>query len=86
MPFPSSLTVTLLAEPATAWRPARFLTGQGRWYAALRYDRGEVDVTVQGPPAALRELAAALVAAAELAEQAATSPGQGAGAGVGGAR
>jgi hypothetical protein len=84
--IPSSLAVTLLAEPATAWQPARFLTEQGQWYAALRYDRREADFTVQGPPAALRELAAALVVAAELAEQAAPASDQGAGAGVGGAR
>jgi hypothetical protein len=80
--LPSSLAVTLLAQPATTWRPMRFLTEEDRWYAAVRYDRADADFTVQGPPAALRELAAALVAAADLADP--SGPILAAGGGVAG--
>jgi hypothetical protein len=45
---------------------------QGVWHASVRFDAGGYScAAIQGQPAALRELAAALVEAADRADQAA---------------
>jgi hypothetical protein len=53
-------------DPHHHWR-----TDAGEWRASVRFDAGGYsNAHIQGDPAALRELAAALVLAADQAEQA----------------
>ncbi|HEV8650703.1 MAG TPA: hypothetical protein VG276_15190 [Actinomycetes bacterium] len=71
---PSALHATLLAQPGTDYQPDAWPAHDGTWQGSVRYDAGPLYVTVQGPSAALRELAAALVAAADQADQHTATP------------
>jgi hypothetical protein len=71
---PSTLSVTLLAAEGTRYLPERWLTSTGVPHGSVRYDARSVWFTIQGAPAALRELAAALMAAAELADPSEPAP------------
>jgi hypothetical protein len=68
-PSPSSVRASLLAEPGTAYETAPWLGHDGQPNASVRYYPPGGVFTIQGPPAALRELAAALLRAAEQTEQ-----------------
>jgi hypothetical protein len=72
-PRPSTLHATLLAQPGTGYQPDAWQTTAGAWHGSIRYDAGVLYLTIQGPPPALRELAAALTAAADQADQHATA-------------
>jgi len=70
----STLHATLLAQPGTRYEAEGWQTYQGAWHGAVRYADGPLLVTIQGPPEALRELAAALTSAADQADQHVTDP------------
>jgi hypothetical protein len=69
-PSRSSVQVSLLAEPGTRYQTAPWLAHDGEPNGSVRYWPPGGSFTIQGPPAALRELAAALTLAAEQTEQA----------------
>jgi hypothetical protein len=66
---PTAVYVSLLAYQGTRYQPDCWVASDGEPNSSLRYDHGALALTIQGRPAALRELAAALVQAAELTEQ-----------------
>ncbi len=68
-PRPSTLHASLLAYPGTGYEPDAFQTTAGSWHGAVGYRAGALAFTIQGPPVALRELAAALHAAADQADE-----------------
>jgi hypothetical protein len=73
-PVPSSVRVSLLAEPGTRYDTSTWLGHDGEPNGSVRYDPPGGGLTIQGPPVALRELAAALALAAEQTEQTYPAP------------
>jgi hypothetical protein len=65
----SAVYVSLLVHQGTRYEPDCWLGASGEAHGSLRYDRDRLSFTVQGRPAGLRELAAALIATAELVER-----------------
>jgi hypothetical protein len=68
-PSPSSFSFAFLAKPGTQYVPACWRSHDGEANGSVSYYQPGCPFTVQGPPAALRELAAALARAADQAEQ-----------------
>jgi hypothetical protein len=66
---PSALSVALLAHAGTEYEVDCWLAGNGQANGSVRHDTARAWLTIQGRPAALRELAEALVRCAELTEQ-----------------
>ena len=65
----SALSVALLAHPNTGYEVDCWLASTGQPHGSVRCDSDRAWFTIQGRPAALRELAQALVRCAELTEQ-----------------
>jgi hypothetical protein len=65
----SALSVALLTHPGTRYVVDVWMAGNGQPNGSVRYDTDRAWCTIQGRPVALRELAQALVACAELTEQ-----------------
>jgi hypothetical protein len=66
-----SIDVGILLRAGAALDASHHWRSDGRWNAAIRFRTGGYShVSIQGPAAALRELAVALVAAAAHADQA----------------
>ena len=70
----SALNVALLAHPNTRYEADCWMAGNGQPHGSVRYDTNRAWCTIQGRPAALRELAEALVRCAELTEQTDPAP------------
>ena len=70
----SALSMTLLANPGTGYEVDCWLASTGQPNGSVRYDTDRAWFTIQGRPAALRELAEALVHCAELTEQTYPAP------------
>jgi hypothetical protein len=70
----SALSVTLLANAGTGYEVDCWLASTGQPNGSVRYDTDRAWFTIQGRPAALRELAAALLACAELTERTYPNP------------
>ena len=64
----SALSVALLAHTGTGYEVDCWLADNGQPYGSVRYDQDRAWFTIQGRPAALRELAQALLRCAELTE------------------
>ena len=64
----SALSVALLAHANSGYEVDCWLADNGQPNGSVRYDTDRAWFTIQGRPAALRELARALVACAELTE------------------
>ena len=65
----SALSVALLAHTGTDYDLDTWLAGDGQANGSVRYDTDRAWFTIQGRPAALRELATVLVRCAELTER-----------------
>jgi len=65
----SALSVTLLANAGTGYEVDCWLAATGQPNGSVRYHSDRAWFTIQGRPAALRELAQALLRCAELTEQ-----------------
>ena len=65
----SALSVALLAHTNSGYEVDAWLAGNGQPNGSVRYDTARAWFTIQGRPAALRELAEALLRCAELTEQ-----------------
>ena len=65
----SALSVAVLAHTGTDYDLDAWMAGDGQANGSVRYDSDRAWFTIQGRPAALRELAEALVRCAELTEQ-----------------
>jgi hypothetical protein len=65
----SALSVALLAHTNTGYEVDCWLADNGQPNGSVRYDSDRAWFTIQGRPAALRELAQALLRCAELTEQ-----------------
>jgi hypothetical protein len=61
--------VALLAHANTGYEVDCWMAGNGQANGSVRYDTDRAWFTIQGRPAALRELAEALLRCAELTEQ-----------------
>ena len=70
----SALSVALLAHPGTRYEVDCWMAGNGQPNGSVRYDTDRPWFTIQGRPAALRELAEALLRCAELTEQTYPAP------------
>ena len=70
----SALSVALLAHTGTRYEVDCWMAGNGQPHGSVRYDSDRAWFTIQGRPAALRELAEALVRCAELTEQTYPAP------------
>jgi hypothetical protein len=70
----SALSVALLTHPGTRYEADCWMAGNGQANGSVRYDSDRAWFTIQGRPAALRELAEALLACAELTEQTYPTP------------
>jgi hypothetical protein len=70
----SALSVALLAHPGTDYEVDAWMADNGQANGSVRYDTDRAWFTIQGRPAALRELADALVRCAELTEQTYPAP------------
>ena len=70
----SALSVALLAHAGTSYEVDCWMAGNGQPNGSVRYDGDRAWFTIQGRPAALRELAEALVHCAELTEQTYPAP------------
>jgi hypothetical protein len=70
----SALSVALLAHPNSRYEVDCWLASTGQPNGPVRYDSDRAWFTIQGRPAALRELAEALVRCAELTEQTYPAP------------
>jgi hypothetical protein len=70
----SALSVTLLANAGTGYEVDCWLASTGEPNGSVRYDTDRAWFTIQGRPAALRELADALVRCAELTERTYPAP------------
>jgi hypothetical protein len=70
----SALSVALLAHPNSRYEVDCWLASTGQANGSVRYDTDRAWFTIQGRPAALRELAEALVRCAELTEQTYPTP------------
>jgi hypothetical protein len=66
---PSALSVALLAHAGTRYEVDCWLAGNDQPNGSVRHDTARAWFTIQGRPAALRELATALLRCAELTEQ-----------------
>jgi hypothetical protein len=71
---PSALSVALLANANSGYEVDCWLASSGQPNGSVRYDTDRAWFTIQGRPAALRELAEALVRCAELTEQTYPAP------------
>jgi hypothetical protein len=65
----SALSVALLAHANSGYEVDCWMASTGQPHGSVRYDTDRAWFTIQGRPAALRELAQALVRCAELTEQ-----------------
>jgi hypothetical protein len=65
----SALSVALLAHPNSRYDTDCWLASTGQPNGSVRYDTDRAWFTIQGRPAALRELAQALLGCAELTER-----------------
>ena len=70
----SALSVALLAHPNTSYEVDAWMAGDGQANGSVRYDTDRAWFTIQGRPAALRNLAEALLRCAELTEQTYPAP------------
>ena len=70
----SALSVALLAHPGTRYVVDCWLASSGEPHGSVRYDPAGAWFTIQGRPAALRELADALLRCAALTEQTYPAP------------
>jgi hypothetical protein len=70
----SALSVALLAHAGTGYEVDCWMAGDGQANGSVRYDTARAWFTIQGRPAALRELAEALLHCAELTEQTYPAP------------
>jgi hypothetical protein len=70
----SALSVALLAHTGTRYEVDAWMAGDGQPHGSVRYDTDRAWFTIQGRPAALRELAQALQACAELTERTYPAP------------
>jgi hypothetical protein len=70
----SALSVALLAHADSGYEVDCWLADNGQPNGSVRFDSDRVWLTIQGRPAALRELADALVRCAELTEQTYPAP------------
>jgi hypothetical protein len=70
----SALSVALLAHAGTGYEVDCWLADSGQPHGLVRHDTDRAWFTIQGRPAALRELAEALVRCAELTEQTYPAP------------
>jgi hypothetical protein len=70
----SALSVALLAHAGTRYEVDCWLAGNGQPNGSVRYDTDRAWFTIQGRPAALRELAEALLRCAALTEQTYPAP------------
>jgi hypothetical protein len=66
---PSALSVALLAHAGTRYEVDCWMAGNGQPNGSVRHDTERAWFTIQGRPAALRELAQTLLACAELTER-----------------
>jgi hypothetical protein len=71
---PSALSVALLARTGTDYDLDAWMAGDGQPNGSVRHDSDRAWFTIQGRPAALRELAEALLRCAELTEQTYPTP------------
>ena len=71
---PSALSVALLAHAGTRYEVDAWMAGDGQANGSVRYDTDRAWFTIQGRPAALRELAQALLRCAELTEETYPAP------------
>jgi hypothetical protein len=65
----SALSVALLADTGTSYVVDAWMAGNGQPNGSVRYDTDRAWFTIQGRPAALRELGEALLRCADLTEQ-----------------
>jgi hypothetical protein len=65
----SALSVALLAHTGSGYEVDCWLAATGQPHGSVRHDTERACFTIQGRPAALRELAQALLDCAELTEQ-----------------
>jgi hypothetical protein len=70
----SALSVALLAHTDSGYEVDCWLPDTGQPNGSVRYDTARAWFTIQGRPAALRELAEALVRCADLTEQTYPAP------------
>jgi hypothetical protein len=70
----SALSVALLAHANSGYEVDCWMAGSGQPNGSVRYDTDRAWFTIQGRPAALRELAEALLRCAELTEQTYPTP------------
>ena len=70
----SALSVALLAHTGTRYEVDAWMAGDGQPNGSVRYDTDRAWFTIQGRPAALRELAEALLCCADLTEQTYSAP------------
>jgi hypothetical protein len=70
----SALSVALIAHTGTDYVVDAWMASDGQANGSVRYDTVRAWFTIQGRPAALRELAEALVRCAELTEQTYPTP------------
>jgi hypothetical protein len=80
----SALSVALLANEGSGYEVDCWLASTGQPHGSVRYDTARAWFTIQGRPAALRELADALVRCAELTEQTYPTPAASVAEGVAG--
>jgi hypothetical protein len=70
----SALSVALLAHAGTEYVVDAWMASDGQPNGSVRHDTDRAWLTIQGRPAALRELAEALLRCAELTEQTYPAP------------
>jgi hypothetical protein len=70
----SALSVALLAHTGTSYEVDAWMADNGQPNGSVRYDTERAWFTIQGRPAALRELAEALLGCAALTEQTYPAP------------
>ena len=70
----SALSMALLAHTGTNYDLDTWMAGDGQANGSVHYDTDRAWFTIQGRPAALRELADALVRCAELTERTYPAP------------
>jgi hypothetical protein len=70
----SALSVALVAHPGSRYDVDAWMADNGQPHGSVRYDTDRAWFTIQGRPAALRELAEALLRCAELTEQTYPAP------------
>ena len=71
---PSALSVALLAHAGTGYEVDCWMASSGQANGSVRYDTDRAWFTIQGRPAALRELAEAALRCADLTEQTYPAP------------